>query len=207
MHTVARSTKTSFRPKTNNQPLKFSILALSWAKVIKKLDVILGNKVVQKLKFSKNVNYKKCVPKIIFFNEFFFRKIQIFFDVENWLWNFLGGLLLVLGIKEGFVECATVCVKSVVILKDFTIMDQETLMCIMRWTEDEQTPLEFVADNISEVVKLKFEIRMPIVCTYVLLTDFSTDECIKELIKQKWSSGLFWAGGAVEKKTRPNCHK
>ena len=39
----------------------------------------------------------------------------------------------------------------------------------MRWTEDEQTPLEFVADNISEVVKLKFEIRMPIVCTYVLL--------------------------------------
>ena len=48
--------------------------------------------------------------------------------------------------------------------KDFTIMDQETLMCIMRWTEDEQTPLEFVADNISEVVKLKFEIRMPM-CT------------------------------------------
>ena len=30
--------------------------------------------------------------------------------------NFLGGWLLVLGIKEGLVECATVCVKSVVIL-------------------------------------------------------------------------------------------
>ena len=93
--------------------------------------------------------------------------------------------------------------------KDFTIMDQETLMCIMRWTEDEQTPLEFVADNIFEVVKLKFEIRMPIVCTYVhvLFTDFSTDECIEELIKQKWSSGLFWAGGAAEKKKLPNCNK
>ena len=57
-----------------------------------KLDLILGNKVVQKLKFSKNVNNKKCAPIIIFF----------------WL--------LVLGIKEGLVECATVCVKSVVIL-------------------------------------------------------------------------------------------
>jgi hypothetical protein len=32
--------------------------------------------------------------------------------------NFLGGWLLVLGIKEGLVECATVCVKSVVILKN-----------------------------------------------------------------------------------------
>ena len=31
--------------------------------------------------------------------------------------NFLRGWLLVLGIKEGLVECATVCVKSVVILK------------------------------------------------------------------------------------------
>ena len=30
--------------------------------------------------------------------------------------NFLGGWLLVSGIKEGLVECATVCVKSVVIL-------------------------------------------------------------------------------------------
>ena len=31
--------------------------------------------------------------------------------------NFLRGWLLVLGIKEGLVECATVCVKSVVILQ------------------------------------------------------------------------------------------
>ena len=56
----------------------------------------------------------------------FFRKIRIFFDIENWLWKsefchfwqflLLGGWLLVLGIKEGLVECAAVCVKSVVIL-------------------------------------------------------------------------------------------
>ena len=38
---------------------------------------------VKKLKFSKNVNNKKCAPKIVFFNDFFFfRKIQIFFDIE-----------------------------------------------------------------------------------------------------------------------------
>ena len=30
--------------------------------------------------------------------------------------NFLRGWLLVLGLKEGLVECATVCIKSVVIL-------------------------------------------------------------------------------------------
>ena len=34
-----------------------------------KLDIILENKVVSKLKFSKNVNNKKCAPKLIFFNE------------------------------------------------------------------------------------------------------------------------------------------
>ena len=76
----------------------------------------------------------KSVPlKSYFFNEIFFRKIGIFFDIENWLWmsefchfwqlmlnwaqDFLGGWLLVLSIKEGLVECATVCLKSVVILE------------------------------------------------------------------------------------------
>ena len=34
-----------------------------------KLDVILENKVVSKVKFSKNVNNVKCSPKIIFFNK------------------------------------------------------------------------------------------------------------------------------------------
>jgi hypothetical protein len=31
--------------------------------------------------------------------------------------NFLRGWLLILGLKEGLVECATVCIKSEVILK------------------------------------------------------------------------------------------
>ena len=34
-----------------------------------KISMILVNKVLQKLKFSKNVNNKKHAPKLIFFNE------------------------------------------------------------------------------------------------------------------------------------------
>ena len=87
------------------------------------------------MKFSKNVNNKKCAPKIIFFDEnvdykhsdiFWRRKLTLkvrilpflttFAQLSARLKNFLGGWLLVLGLKEGLVECATVCVKSVVIL-------------------------------------------------------------------------------------------
>ena len=39
-----------------------------------KLGTFLENKVLQKLKLSKNVNNKKCAPKMIYFNE----KIEIF---------------------------------------------------------------------------------------------------------------------------------
>ena len=38
---------------------------------------------LQKLKFSKNVNDEKCAPKLIFFNEIFFREIRIILDIEN----------------------------------------------------------------------------------------------------------------------------
>ena len=43
--------------------------------------------------------------------------LTTFAQLSARLENFLGGWLLVLGIKEGLVECATVCVKSVVILE------------------------------------------------------------------------------------------
>jgi hypothetical protein len=42
-----------------------------------------SNKVVLKLKSAKNTFYKKGAPKLIFFNEFFFRKIRMIFDIEN----------------------------------------------------------------------------------------------------------------------------
>ena len=59
------------------------ILRIPGAHVRQKLGMILESKVVQKLKFSKNVNNKRCAPKIRFFNEQFFRKIWVIFDIEN----------------------------------------------------------------------------------------------------------------------------
>ena len=47
-----------------------------------KLGTILENKLVQKLKFSKNDNNKKHAPKLIFFNEKKIRKIRIIFDID-----------------------------------------------------------------------------------------------------------------------------
>ena len=44
-----------------------------------KLGIILENKVM----ISKNVNDKKCAPKLILFNEKKLRKIRIIFDIEN----------------------------------------------------------------------------------------------------------------------------
>jgi hypothetical protein len=49
--------------------------------------MILVNKVLWELKFSKNVNNKKHAPKMIFFNEKKYGKIRIIFDIENWLWK------------------------------------------------------------------------------------------------------------------------
>ena len=47
----------------------------------------LRNKSCSILKLSKNVFYKRCVPKLIFFNEKKIRKIRMIFDIENWLWK------------------------------------------------------------------------------------------------------------------------
>ena len=48
-----------------------------------KLGTILENKVVQKLKFSKNDNNKKPSSKLIFFNEKKIGKIRMIFNIEN----------------------------------------------------------------------------------------------------------------------------
>ena len=64
-----------------------------------------------------------------------FRKIRIIFEIENWLWksefcHFWQLLLnwpqdsktlLIFGLKEGLVECATVCVKSEVMLIPWSV--------------------------------------------------------------------------------------
>ena len=42
---------------------------------------------------SKYVNNKKCAPKFVFFSEKKIRKIQMTFDIENWLWKSNSGTL------------------------------------------------------------------------------------------------------------------
>ena len=51
-----------------------------------KFSEILGTKVVQFWCYTKSIKNKKCAPKLIFFNKNFFRKMQMIFDIENWLW-------------------------------------------------------------------------------------------------------------------------
>ena len=46
------------------------------------MTIILENRVLSKLKLSKNVNNKKCATKLIFSNEKKIIKIQIIFDVK-----------------------------------------------------------------------------------------------------------------------------
>ena len=55
----------------------------------------------------------------------------------------------------------------------------------------------------------KFYAKVPTACPfYVPISQRSyTRCCIKEFIKRKLSSGLFWAVGAAEKKKPPNYHK
>ena len=42
-----------------------------------------SNERLSKLILSKNVNNKKCAPKLVFFNEKKLRKIRMIFDLEN----------------------------------------------------------------------------------------------------------------------------
>ena len=48
-----------------------------------KLDIILENKVGQKVKFSENVNTKSVLLKSYSSMEIIFSKIQIILDIEN----------------------------------------------------------------------------------------------------------------------------
>ena len=61
-------------PKINILIGNHGILRIRGAAVRQKLDMILENKVVQKLKLEKNVFYKKWSPKLIFLNDFFLKK-------------------------------------------------------------------------------------------------------------------------------------
>ena len=62
-----------------------SILWIDIVWGIQKLGLVLESKAVQKLSLEKNVFNKTCSPKLIFLDEFFFfEKIWLIFDIENY---------------------------------------------------------------------------------------------------------------------------
>ena len=63
--------KQGFWPKINIFKGNHCILRIRGAPVRQKLGMVLGNKVVQKLKLEKNYFYKEWSPKLIFLIEFF----------------------------------------------------------------------------------------------------------------------------------------
>ena len=66
--------KQALWPKINILKGHHWVLRIRGASVCQKLDMILENKVVQKLKLEKNVFFTKneWSPKLIFLNDFFF---------------------------------------------------------------------------------------------------------------------------------------
>ena len=52
------------------------------------------------------------------------------------LQNLFMGWLLILGLNECLVECATVCVKSVVILKDLRVQSFDIYYCLVQNERD-----------------------------------------------------------------------
>ena len=77
------SKKQNFRQKINILKGNHCNLRIREAPVSQKLDMILENKVIQKLKLEKNVFHKKRLTKLILLNEFFFEKNPSIFDLKN----------------------------------------------------------------------------------------------------------------------------
>ena len=64
----------------HNQFLKFE----NWCSgELSKVWHHFGTKVILELIIKKKVNYKKCGPRLVFFNKEKMRKIRMIFDIEN----------------------------------------------------------------------------------------------------------------------------
>ena len=72
-----------FLPRINCSQMKLPNFGSPSSDSSSKIGRHFSNKVVLKLKSGKNAFYKKGALKLIFFNEFFFRKILMIFDIEN----------------------------------------------------------------------------------------------------------------------------
>ena len=75
--------KQGFWPRINCSQMKLPNFGSPSDDSSSKIGHHFSNKVVLKLKSAKNAFYKKGAPKLIFFNEIFFRKIRMIFDIEN----------------------------------------------------------------------------------------------------------------------------
>ena len=75
--------KQCFWPRINCNQMKLPNFGSPSSDCLSKIGCHFRNKVVLKLKSAKNAFYKKGAPKLIFFNDFFFRKIRMIFDIEN----------------------------------------------------------------------------------------------------------------------------
>ena len=71
-----------FWPRINCSLMKLPNFGSPFGDGSSKIGRHFCNKEVLKLKSAKNI-YKKGAPKLIFFNEIFFRKILVIFDIEN----------------------------------------------------------------------------------------------------------------------------
>ena len=75
-----------FLPKNQCTQRKLLKLRIGVMRRCQKLDIVLENKVIQKLILSKNVNYKKCA--LIFFNgKENWERFWSFHNIQNWLWK------------------------------------------------------------------------------------------------------------------------
>ena len=77
--------KQGFWPRINCSQIRLPNFGSPSGDSSSKIGRHFSNKVGSKLKSAKNAFYKKGEPYLIFFNEYFFRKIQMIFDIENLL--------------------------------------------------------------------------------------------------------------------------
>ena len=75
--------KQGFWPRINCSQMKLKNFGSPSCDSSSKIGRHFSNKVVLKLKSAKHDFYKKGALKLIFFNENFFRKFRMIFDIEN----------------------------------------------------------------------------------------------------------------------------
>ena len=75
--------KQGFWPRINCNQMKLPIIWSPSGDSLSKIGLHFSDKGILKLKSAKNAFYKKGAPKLIFFNDIFFRKIRMIFDIEN----------------------------------------------------------------------------------------------------------------------------